>query len=133
MQTFLPYPNFYESLKTLDKSRLGNQIYREGLTLIRGGWKNHPAYKMWRDYKPALAMYIWVGLDVLKERGKGYEHHREELLDYLVFPIVYPPWIGDERVHASHRSNLLRKDPVWYGQFQWKEPNDIPYFWPVNK
>lgn len=33
--------------------------------------------------------------------------------------------------HASHRSNLLRKDPVWYSQFNWTEPNNLPYVWPI--
>jgi hypothetical protein len=42
-----------------------------------------------------------------------------------------PPWWGDPAFHASHRSNLLRKDPVWYGQFGWAEPPDLPYVWPV--
>lgn len=131
MQTFMPYPNIYKSLSCLDKSRLGNQVYREGLTLLRGGWKNHPAYKMWKDHPSGLAMYIWVGLDVLKERGLIYDKHREELLEYLDVPITYPSWIGDERVHSSHRSNLLRKDKVWYFQFGWAEPDDMPYYWPV--
>jgi hypothetical protein len=31
-------------------------------------------------------------------------------------PAVLPPWFGDERSHASHRSNLLRKDPEFYGK-----------------
>jgi hypothetical protein len=42
-----------------------------------------------------------------------------------------PPWLGDNTFHASHKSNLLRKDPVWYGQFGWSEPTDLPYVWPV--
>jgi hypothetical protein len=42
-----------------------------------------------------------------------------------------PPWFGDDKFHASHRSNLLRKDPVWYGKYGWIEPNNLPYVWPV--
>ena len=34
-------------------------------------------------------------------------------------------------MHASHRSNLLRKDPEHYMQFGWTEPPDLPYVWPV--
>jgi hypothetical protein len=48
-----------------------------------------------------------------------------------------PPWMHEyqtiSKVAASHRSNLLRKDPKWYGQFGWTEPDDLPYFWPVTK
>jgi hypothetical protein len=45
--------------------------------------------------------------------------------------IVLPHWLGDERIHASHRSNLIRKDPAHYSQFNWSESADIPYYWPV--
>jgi len=45
-------------------------------------------------------------------------------------PSHLPPWVGDEQFHASHRSNLLRKDRQWYGQFEWKESDDLPYVWP---
>lgn len=42
----------------------------------------------------------------------------------------FPAWWGDESVHASHRSNLLRKDPQFYSAFGWSEPHDLPYVWP---
>lgn len=42
-----------------------------------------------------------------------------------------PTWLGNEDFHAAHRSNLLRKDHVWYGIFGWTEPDDLPYVWPV--
>jgi len=43
--------------------------------------------------------------------------------------LEYPRWLGDEKLHASHRSNLLRKNPEWYSKFGWKEPNNLPYVW----
>ena len=33
----------------------------------------------------------------------------------LVRAAAPPEWIGDERVHASHRVALVRKDPEFYG------------------
>ena len=57
MQTFLPYPDFAKSARVLDPSRLGNQFYREGLTLLRGKWPNHPASKMWADHAPGSGAY----------------------------------------------------------------------------
>ena len=134
MQTFLPYPDFRLSLKCLDPKRLGNQIYRECLTLVRGGWKNHPASKMWRGYEYALCEYGLIGFEVLKERGKDYSHW------IPVFKEIQsrhentgmPPWFGDEEFHASHRSNLLRKNKEWYGQFGWLESDDLSYVWPVK-
>jgi hypothetical protein len=43
-----------------------------------------------------------------------------------------PPWLGDERLHRSHRAALARKDPQHYrGRFDDVE-QDMPYFWPVR-
>lgn len=134
MQTFLPLPNYLDSMRCLDKSRLGNQVWREGLTLIRGGWSNHPASKMWRGHEYHLGLYLLAGLLVLKERGKDYSSIREKV--YIEMEkhsnTGEPTWFGNDKLHSSHRSNLLRKDPVWYGQFGWTEPSDLPYFWPVK-
>jgi hypothetical protein len=41
--------------------------------------------------------------------------------------------LGDEAFHASHRSNLLRKDRDYYGAFGWTEPDDLPYVWPGQR
>jgi hypothetical protein len=134
MQTFLPLPTYAESMRVLDPRRLGNQVYREGLTLIRGGWPNHPASRMWRGHWHHLALYIVAGLNELQVRGKVYPHHYEEVQQLLLHhpDTGPPPWLGDPDFHAAHRSNLLRKDPVWYGQFGWSESSDLPYLWPVN-
>ena len=135
MQTFLPYPSFKESMQVIDPSRLGNQVYREGMTLLRGGWPNHPASKMWRGYESALANYLMAGVIELHRRGKDYTDRPwyEELVSYAIGSDLapLPPWLGDPAFHASHRSNLLRKDPSWYGQFGWTEPDDLPYIWPA--
>lgn len=45
--------------------------------------------------------------------------------------VVLPPWFGNAALHASHRSNLLRKDATFYGQYGWTEKDDLPYVWPV--
>ena len=45
--------------------------------------------------------------------------------------ILMPWWMGDPRLHDSHKSNLLRKYPEYYRQFGWDVPEDLPYFWPV--
>lgn len=119
MQTFLPYPDFKRSMECLDPLRLGNQCYREALTLIRGKWPNHPASKMWRGYEHALANYALAGFDVLKSRGRIYAEHIQTFKGYLrVFPDNgMPPWLGNPAFHASHRAALLFKNPEWYGRF----------------
>lgn len=135
MQTFLPYPGFNHSMRVLDDSRLGNQVYREGMTLLRGKWPNHPASKMWQGYEVALAYYLYRGVMELLLRGKDYQDRPwfDEIMSYPFddyTKLIMPPWLGDPAFHASHRSNLLRKDPVWYGQFGWIEPDNLEYIWP---
>lgn len=134
MQTFLPYSSFSQSMACLDDSRLGNQVYREGMTLLRGGWPNHPASKMWRGYEQALANYLFHGYLELRRRGKDYTGRPWQIeLEEASrgFDIEYPPWLGDERLHSTHRANLLRKDPVWYGKYGWTEEPTEGYWWPV--
>ena len=43
--------------------------------------------------------------------------------------IRMPEWFGDKVFHATHRSNLLRKDSEYYSKFRWKESSDAPYVW----
>lgn len=137
MQTFLPYPDFAASARVLDRQRLGKQRV-EVLQLLRAllvpgsGWSNHPAAKMWRGSEPYLAAY---GYDVCLEWiRRGYA---DTCLDKIVtlcqprWDWRDPTWLGDPAFHAAHRSNLLRKDPAHYGRFDWTEPNDLPYIWPV--
>lgn len=142
MQTFIPYPDFAESARVIDPSRLGNQVYRECYTLLNGGWSNHPASLMWEGHRGALADYGLACLDELARRGRYYAEwigtfkgirfcYKKEL--------TLPKWLGDERIHASHRGCLLAKDPEWYGKFGWTEkptpPGEDgkwPYVWPSD-
>lgn len=133
MQTFLPYPDYRRSMQCLDPSRLGNQCYRECVTLIRGKWPNHPASRMWQGHHYHLALYAFNGLLVLKdERGRHYPRWLDYFAEQMeVLPDTGPPtWLGIERVHSSHRANLLRKDPQWYGRFGWTETPTEGYYWP---
>lgn len=135
MQTFLPYNDFKDSAKVLDRQRLGKQRVEtlQLLKALRGetkGWVNHPAAKMWRGYENALAIY---GVVICEEWvRRGYKDTcREKIMAYrdTSTAVVVPRWLGDEDFHASHRSNLLRKDPDYYGKFGWTEPDDLPYVW----
>jgi transposase len=134
MQTFLPYEDFAKSAEVLDPSRLGNQFYRECLTLIRGKWPNHPASKMWVGHRFVLCQYALACYEELRLRGSDYEKHANEVLEHMkTFRIERskPWWLGDPDFHQAHRSNLTRKDPNWYGQY-WDESPDLPYLWPVE-
>ena len=49
-----------------------------------------------------------------------------------ILPSKPPPWLGDDRLHASHRSALLRRDPAHYEPLGWSEPDDLPIFYPAE-
>lgn len=134
MQTFLPYADFSESVKCLDYRRLGKQRV-EAMQILNAlkdpnyGWQNHPAVKMWRGYEGALKAYMNICIKEWLRRG--YKNNME--LARVPKSVKYPPWFGNEKFHASHRSNLLRKDPEWYGQFGWLESPDLPYVWGADE
>lgn len=133
MQTFLPLPDMVASLSILDNKRLNkqrseargilNSIYSEN------GWWNHPAVQMWVGYEDALVVYGNLAISIWASRG--YENNMP--METVKGKIELPPWFGDDRFHSSHRSNLLRKVPVYYGKFGWTEPPDLPYFWPTKE
>jgi hypothetical protein len=134
MQTFLPLPDFAASARVLDWRRLGKQRVEAWMLhdlLVNPesrwqGWRHHPVVRMWRGHEDALAQYFWAVVTEWKRRG----YRSVITLPEPGGRIVLPPWLGDVRLHASHRSNLLRKAPEWYGQFGWIESPDMAYWWP---
>lgn len=134
MQTFLPYSSFRNSAICLDRLRLGKQRLETMQILntllgLSDGWRSHPAVKMWRGYEAALWLY---GQTMIGEwEARGYKNNMVLPGTFAAKDLKMPPWLGDERVHASHRSNLLRKDPLWYGQFEWQDDPAAAYVWPV--
>ena len=138
MQTFLPDESFVISATLLDYRRLGKQrvealqIYNAltGVPTKSGkaytGWLNHPAVTMWKGYEIALLLYKNKMIEEWILRGYN------NTMDMVGLPdsIDMPPWLGDDRVHSSHRSNLLNKDQEFYSQYNWKEPNNMEYYWP---
>lgn len=140
MQTFLPYPGFHESAYFLDRARLGKQRVEalqllKALTVPGAGWSSHPAAKMWAGHINALVEY---GVAICDEwRSRGYKDTcREKIRAFRLEGVPYaelPDWVGNPDFHSAHRSNLLRKDPVWYGTLGWKEPDNLPYVWPRGK
>jgi hypothetical protein len=135
MQTFLPYRDFVASAKALDNRRLGKQRV-ETLQLLRSivwpeyGWKNHPASKMWRGYEQALVNY---GRAVCVEWiARGYKDTclgkiAEFSQPHVVAPT--PAWLTED-LCRSHQSNLIRKDPIFYGPKFPDVPDNLPYIWP---
>ncbi len=133
MQTFLPYPEFDRSAACLDRQRLGKQrieVIQVLNTLRSGGnWRNHPAVLMWRGYENALVDY---GIAVCREWiRRGYKDTcRYKIEVHRNGVSVNPPWLGDRRLHDSHRSNLLRKNAAHYSANGWTVGPELPYAWP---
>lgn len=112
----------------------------------RRGWTNHPAVRMWDRYEAALVEYSlqmcaeWV--------RRGYRDTVAQTISLMadlsiqvmaaglthdgVDPaeIITPVWWGRDDLHRSHQSNLLRKDPVHYGQY-FEVPEGLDYVWPA--
>jgi len=134
MQTFLPYADFKKSAKVLDYRRLGKQRV-EALQILKAlqienyGWKNHPIVKMWEGYENALIEYKNY---MIKEWiNRGYNNNM--ILETISGPLNYPEWLGHEDLHASHRSNLLKKDYEYYSRFDWKEEPGMDYIWVIQE
>lgn len=149
MQTFLPLPGYTASAKVLDRQRLGKQrveckqILRSlgvviGLPhVVSSGWRRHPAVLMWHGYEYSLCCYAIAICDEWIARG-FVDTLQPQFVDaasnlYDAANTERPPFIGDVAFHRSHQSNLLRKDPVFYGRYGWDAPSDLPYVWPAKK
>lgn len=142
MQTFLPYADFEKSVAVLDYKRLGKQRVETfqvlNILLERTetkGWRNHPVTRMWRGYEAALQTYQNFTLTEWIKRG----YNNNMPFESILVEVKMPHWFGDERVHKSHRSNLLKKNWEHYCQY-FTDQSDIEYykdfypdsyFWPV--
>lgn len=142
MQVFMPFPSLQASVQCLDPPRLGNQVYRECKTLITDNWTNHPAYKIWENHKPALALYAIYGIEELRTRTRNpniYTNHYIFFQKFLRHPrgkyvITLPPIVGNPLFHKSHRLNLLYKNPSYYSKiFKEPVPTSKPiYYWGIS-
>jgi hypothetical protein len=126
----------------LDAPRLGKQRV-ETLQVLRAntvpdyGWRHHPAAKMWAGRLPALVAYGLAMTDAWIALGHA-DTVRAQLLEFAPEAdgarqedLEMPRWLGDPAFHESHRSNLVRKDPVFYRPIFGDVPDDLPYVWPT--
>jgi hypothetical protein len=69
---------------------------------------------------------VKIGTEVA-DAGVGVVRPQKELAHHGALPW----WIGDERVHRSHRLSLLRKDPDHYAPlFEGEADDGSGYVWP---
>lgn len=138
MQTWLPYANFEETARCLDRQRLGKQRV-EGTQILQilageeSNWAHSPIVKMWRGAEFVLVDYVWTMCEEWVRRG--YKDTRKEIIIRLAteqiqklvenpgpdsWSLRQPPWLGQESLHRYHRIVLLRKNFDHYRQF-WPE------------
>jgi hypothetical protein len=88
MQTFLPYSDFQNCAKVLDKKRCWKQVveakqilcvlraqdlpetWKQSKDYINQKWKNHPAIKMWKGNEELLKHYYNIFLEYCKNEHK---------------------------------------------------------------
>jgi hypothetical protein len=143
MQTFLPYPDFDASARSLDSRRLGKQRVEvlqilNALTIDGKGWANHPVTKMWRGHEYQLCLYgiaicrAWRQRGI-ETRGVPFKDTCEEKIAQIMPRFSntgLPQWFGSQPFHYAHQSNLVRKDERYYAPQFIGVPNDIPYICP---
>jgi hypothetical protein len=153
MQTFLPYSDFARCAGVLDDRRLGKQRvetlqimqvltrHRWDPTTARiqsyvpKGWRTHPAVLMWSGFEASLARYQLATCEEWTSRGFA-DTCLQKTLGLLATSAAAddpeaPPWLGDAKLHRSHQSNLIRKDPEFYGPRFPGVPPDLDYVWPT--
>ena len=87
---------------------------------------------MWTGYDDALKLYTNSMIEEWIKRG----YNNTMKIYQVPESVEFPEWIGDNRLHKSHRMNLLRKDYEHYSRFF---KNDVsgdyknyPYYWATN-
>jgi hypothetical protein len=86
---------------------------------------------MWANSLPALVEY---GIACCLEwRERGFEDSLLGQFVKLQTPNPkMPAWWGNQELHDSHKSNLVRKAPDYYGKMWPNIPNNLPYVWPLG-
>lgn len=140
MQTFLPFSDYRQSAMCLDNRRLGKQRV-ECLQILRvltngnpkAAWYHHPAAQMWKGYEVSLVRYGQTICSEWINRGfKDTCYSKISKFALVNQKEIQPPWLNIFEFHASHRSNLLRKDFGWYGKWGWLEIPGSIYWWPTK-
>jgi hypothetical protein len=140
MQTFITHPDPQVVARHLDWRRLNKQI-TESLQIIRsnvngvGGWRNHPAVKMWQGHEHALAAYDLCMIEEWWRRGYDSHNRSADQIEQFLNDLPdtgWPGWWGDPDLIRSHQSNLIRKDHNHYGPLFPGVPDDLDYVWPTH-
>jgi len=127
-------PNCPGPVTHFNPYKTGYHCYNCEAPLKKTAWYNHPAVQMWKGYESGLMIYLkemWIRWTTL-----GYEDTCWEkalgIWGYNDLALL-PDWIGNDRFHLSHQSNLLRKNHEHYSQYFVGVPDNLPYVWPSKE
>lgn len=152
MQTFLPYADFEQSARILDRQRL-NAMRRESKAILTflgmisaGNMKfiNQPIVKQWYGYRPALLMYQRA--IILEWIARGYNNNMD--IPDKDMGYEQPGWLGHKPYHYSHKAVLVKKAKYQHAlsgkpledkydyRHRWPdiEPKkNLDYVWPISR
>lgn len=143
MQTYLPLPELEGSFLCLDDLTLRQQCLDavrllDCLVGYDPCWTRHPAFRMWYGFEQMLCCYAHMAHDFHLRRLTTHSQLFSWFMlqetvrrrpDLMGTPAV-PPWWNDRRLHTSHQSNLVRKNPAHYGPIFPKTKPSPVWCWP---
>lgn len=159
MQTWLPYPNFEESVKCLRLEELAIQRYQVlelmeefhqvplEETQLPEDYKPHHLddlefiglITMWTGYELQLCEYGLVCCDEWQQRRSKRDPMYEKLDFHLMCASncedvdgTKPNWFGDVDFHLSHQAGLVRIAPAHYSSY-FQVSAERPLEWPESK
>lgn len=157
IQTWLPLPDFRESVKTLSDNHLYRQRYHVleimehfhevEEPVLPPQWKNdlidHPILKMWFGYELQLCEY---GLEACEEFAIRFSADAVAVEQVNLYEAITrhmewaageeaefkkPNWFGDVDFHLSHQAALFREEPDNYIN-KFKVDTSLELIWPVS-
>lgn len=137
----------YECEDNAGNEPLTDVIYRPRLSVVElpaNRWSmtkvearpDRPIHKMWRGHEWYL-MALQTAMHEELSTNFGYEDGIYTKTAWLYAQCSLgkrdykkPFWLGDEDLHRSHQSYLLRSYPEYYKKFFPDTPDDLDMFWP---
>lgn len=129
----LPHPHLAASARTFDNGELLRQVdlARAALIELNAGKHYKARTLMWLGYRLGLTDYL--NRLIIEAMARGYATSPYvEIPKNMERHIRLPPWFGDERVHISHQALLLRKNPSFYGRYNWGVLPTFPVLHPAS-
>lgn len=149
MHTWIPHQNFVQVARCLNDTHLENQcddawallqFLVEPPPVVYPRLQRMPCVIMWAGYENSLGQYLIAMLnerDLRRARKRPPVPNdnmlrlvRDFLRNHRGLPLKYPPWLSDQQLLRSHRSQLRAKSEAYVRK--WTTPANLPVYWPVE-